>query len=128
MMHNFTAYPFCNDCRLSDSGRSRRQTVAAKLYSRYPPQGRTLVGTPSVHNARWVNSKLACLAARLATAISPAARLLGHGKDKTHMSLRVPFPFLQIAVAGITHVKQTLGSTHPLPTASLRSRKMRRSR
>jgi len=124
LRYKYMDHPFCNDYRLSDSGRSERQTAAVKPCSRYPLQNRALVKIPGVHNVKWLNSKLACLAARLATAISPVAQLLGHGKDKIRMPLKVPFPFLQIAVAGTTHVKQkAFGNAYPLQIANLRSRK-----
>lgn len=88
---NLAWSPFCNDYRLSGSGRIERQT-AAKNKARMETHGA---------HAFERSDKFLRTASVPAAATSPIALLLSYYKAIVHVALRTPLSFLHVAVTGI---------------------------
>ena len=86
--------PFCNDHRLSGSGRIERQTAARNKARK------EIYGAHAFER----RDKFLRTAAVPATATSPIALLLGYYKAIVHVALRTPLSFLHVAVAGIPSI------------------------
>lgn len=88
---NLAWSPFCNDHRLSGSGRNERQTAA---------RNKAQMETHDAHAFERSDKFLRTVLVP-ATATSPIALLLGYHKAIVHVALRTPLSFLRVAVAGI---------------------------